>query len=362
MNALRSQDMSGLQCNTDNASALLLSYIDAHTNAFIVWVSEAVAIPSVHKMSDWLAAQLRTVGVDLGTHVMNGQTLPRPRSRQQPSQKDRGTPSRRTTGAWSGRGSDDKGRCWGWVNILQWHTKSGTGLPVNLLFCFEGMEENGSEVLSLPPLTPILRRLRPHGPRADDGPHRAHGPPRLPCGTSSSQASMAWSALRTRSSSWYLHSLPFPHHSLLRVIPRPGMFLWDENADTYTCRAIYHKLDYSIADVESAPIALREGVFRPFVFRLFLSFASRLFLPFAFRPCSVFFWSRSYFFRIAVRLFSRPSIMPPLARLCLLPLPTLTLPPFPWVSVLKLTLTHPRHAPPLVPSSLLPPFPSLPAG
>ncbi|KAJ7928292.1 hypothetical protein B0H13DRAFT_2548705 [Mycena leptocephala] len=134
MNAVRSRDMSGLQCNTDSTNhspdqtcyfpyahllaqemepaiiasvhlfsspvtalschpigtsgylissfraALLLSYIDAHTDAFIVWVSEAVAIPSVHKMSDWLAAQLRTVGVevkqvDFGTHVMNGKTF-----------------------------------------------------------------------------------------------------------------------------------------------------------------------------------------------------------------------------------------------------------------------------------------------
>ncbi|KAJ7448765.1 hypothetical protein FB451DRAFT_1532430 [Mycena latifolia] len=60
------------------------------TDAFIARLSEAVAFPisgdpafrpAVHKMSDWLAAQLRAVGVevkqvDLGTHVMDGQTLP----------------------------------------------------------------------------------------------------------------------------------------------------------------------------------------------------------------------------------------------------------------------------------------------
>ncbi|KAJ6545634.1 hypothetical protein B0H19DRAFT_999261, partial [Mycena capillaripes] len=75
------------------APAELLSYIDANTDAFIARLSEAVSIasisgdpayrPKVLEMSDWLNAQLRAVGVetrqaDLGTHVMDGHTLPLP--------------------------------------------------------------------------------------------------------------------------------------------------------------------------------------------------------------------------------------------------------------------------------------------
>ena len=47
-----------------------------------------------------------------------------------------------------GRGStDDKGPVLGWVNALEAHQKAGVDLPVNLIMCFEGMEEYGSEGL-----------------------------------------------------------------------------------------------------------------------------------------------------------------------------------------------------------------------
>lgn len=47
-----------------------------------------------------------------------------------------------------GRGStDDKGPIMGWLNVLEAHHKLGLALPVNLRFCFEGMEESGSEGL-----------------------------------------------------------------------------------------------------------------------------------------------------------------------------------------------------------------------
>jgi Cys-Gly metallodipeptidase DUG1 len=53
-----------------------------------------------------------------------------------------------TTGRLIGRGSsDDKGPVLGWVNILEAHKTLGLELPVNLKFCFEGMEESGSEGL-----------------------------------------------------------------------------------------------------------------------------------------------------------------------------------------------------------------------
>ena len=47
-----------------------------------------------------------------------------------------------------GRGStDDKGPVLGWINAIQAHKEAGVEFPVNLLMCFEGMEEYGSEGL-----------------------------------------------------------------------------------------------------------------------------------------------------------------------------------------------------------------------
>ena len=47
-----------------------------------------------------------------------------------------------------GRGSsDDKGPVLGWLNVIQAHKEAGIEFPVNLLMCFEGMEEYGSEGL-----------------------------------------------------------------------------------------------------------------------------------------------------------------------------------------------------------------------
>jgi Cys-Gly metallodipeptidase DUG1 len=44
-----------------------------------------------------------------------------------------------------GRGSsDDKGPVMGWLNAIQAHNELGLELPVNLVTCFEGMEESGS--------------------------------------------------------------------------------------------------------------------------------------------------------------------------------------------------------------------------
>lgn len=47
-----------------------------------------------------------------------------------------------------GRGStDDKGPVLGWLNAIQAHQAANLDFPVNLLMCFEGMEEYGSEGL-----------------------------------------------------------------------------------------------------------------------------------------------------------------------------------------------------------------------
>lgn len=44
-----------------------------------------------------------------------------------------------------GRGStDDKGPILGWLNVIEAHNALGLELPVNIRFCFEGMEESGS--------------------------------------------------------------------------------------------------------------------------------------------------------------------------------------------------------------------------
>ncbi|XP_055076393.2 cytosolic non-specific dipeptidase [Misgurnus anguillicaudatus] len=47
-----------------------------------------------------------------------------------------------------GRGStDDKGPVLAWFNIIEAYQKIGQELPINIKFCFEGMEESGSEGL-----------------------------------------------------------------------------------------------------------------------------------------------------------------------------------------------------------------------
>lgn len=48
----------------------------------------------------------------------------------------------------TGRGAtDDKGPILGWLNVLEAHHSLGIPLPVNMRFCFEGMEESGSDGL-----------------------------------------------------------------------------------------------------------------------------------------------------------------------------------------------------------------------
>jgi nonspecific dipeptidase len=51
-------------------------------------------------------------------------------------------------GKFYGRGStDDKGPVLGWLHAIEAHNKLGIEIPVNLKFCFEAMEESGSEGL-----------------------------------------------------------------------------------------------------------------------------------------------------------------------------------------------------------------------
>ncbi|KZT07902.1 CNDP dipeptidase [Laetiporus sulphureus 93-53] len=167
-----------------------LSFIDEHADKFIKRLGEAVAIPSisgdaahrqdVFKMGNWLQGQLNTVGVqtklvDLGKHVMDGQELQLPPAilgrigddskkktvliyghyDVQPAELSDGWDTEpfklvvdEASGRLIGRGAtDDKGPILGWLNVLEAHKTLGLELPVNLRFCFEGMEESGSEGL-----------------------------------------------------------------------------------------------------------------------------------------------------------------------------------------------------------------------
>ncbi|KAH7925338.1 CNDP dipeptidase [Leucogyrophana mollusca] len=165
-------------------------YIDTHAESFIKRLSEAVAIKSISSdarrredviaMGNWLDGELKKLDVetklvDLGTQVMQGQTLQLPpailgRLGSDPKKKTvliyghydvqpallsdgwNSDPFTLTvdeaTGRLYGRGStDDKGPILGWLNVIEAHRSLKLDLPVNLRFCFEGMEENGSEGL-----------------------------------------------------------------------------------------------------------------------------------------------------------------------------------------------------------------------
>lgn len=167
-----------------------LEYIGAHAGRFIERLADAVAFPSVSaeaafrtdviRMAHYLEDQLKSLGVrtklvDLGKHVLDGEELPLPpvilgstgddpkkktiliygHYDVQPACKNDGWGTEpfklvvdSETGRLIGRGStDDKGAILGWLNVLEAHKSLGLELPVNLRFCFEGMEEVGSDGL-----------------------------------------------------------------------------------------------------------------------------------------------------------------------------------------------------------------------
>ncbi|KAJ6603299.1 hypothetical protein DFH09DRAFT_1124141 [Mycena vulgaris] len=284
----------------------LLSYIDSHTDAFIARLGAAVAIPSISgdpafrprvvEMAHWLDAQLRAVGVttslvDLGTHVMDGQTLPLPPAilgkigedpkkktvlvyghfDVQPAALSDGWTSEpfvlteEKDGRLVGRGSsDDKGPVLGWVNVLQWHKEAQKELPVNLVFCFEGMEENGSEGLD-----ELVERERDGWFKdvdcvcISDNYWLNTRTPALTYGL----RGLVYFKLTLSGPARDLHSGVFgrtvhePMTDLISLLGRlvapdgtilvPGVDDMVSAADAEE-RAIYEKLDYSIADVEAA--------------------------------------------------------------------------------------------------------------
>jgi len=164
------------------------SQVDALSDHFIERLRQAVAIPSISadeerrpdviRMGAWLAEQLEALGAEVEQRPLGKQPhkehleLPpvvvarygRDKNKRtilvyghydvQPAGKEDGwatEPFDLTVddkGRMYGRGStDDKGPVLGWLNAIEAHQKAGVDFPVNLLMCFEGMEEYGSEGL-----------------------------------------------------------------------------------------------------------------------------------------------------------------------------------------------------------------------
>ncbi|KAK8098465.1 cytosolic nonspecific dipeptidase [Apiospora kogelbergensis] len=143
------------------------SKVDELSSHFIDRLSKAVAIPSISseaarrpdvvRMGEWLQTELKALGAEVEMRPLG----------KQPDHPELDLPpvvlarygrdkSKRTIlvyghyddGRMFGRGStDDKGPVLGWLNAIEAHQKAGVDFPVNLLMCFEGMEEYGSEGL-----------------------------------------------------------------------------------------------------------------------------------------------------------------------------------------------------------------------
>ncbi|KAK6854539.1 cytosolic nonspecific dipeptidase [Apiospora arundinis] len=164
------------------------SKVDELSSHFIDRLAKAVAIPSISseaarrpdvvRMGEWLQTELKALGAEVEMRPLGKQPdhpeldLPpvvlarygRDKSKRtilvyghydvQPAEKSDGWATEPFTlsvgedGKMFGRGStDDKGPVLGWLNAIEAHQKAGVDFPVNLLMCFEGMEEYGSEGL-----------------------------------------------------------------------------------------------------------------------------------------------------------------------------------------------------------------------
>jgi len=164
-------------------------HVDQSKEEYIQNLATVVAIKSVSawpevrgeitKMVHWVGDRLKALGAsveyaDVGTQELpDGKTLPLPpvimgqlgndpkkktvmlygHLDVQPALKEDGWDYEpfvltRVDGKLYGRGStDDKGPVLGWIHALEAFQKLGIDIPVNVKFCFEGMEESGSEGL-----------------------------------------------------------------------------------------------------------------------------------------------------------------------------------------------------------------------
>lgn len=168
----------------------VFSYIDGHKGKFIDNLRDAVAIKSmsafpesresVVKMAEWIVAKLKELDatvelVEIGKEtladgsqidlppVILGQRGNDPAKKTvlvychydvQPAKIEDGWATdpfvlTEIDGKLFGRGTtDDKGPLLGWLHVLEAFKNEGLELPVNLKFCFEGMEESQSQGLS----------------------------------------------------------------------------------------------------------------------------------------------------------------------------------------------------------------------
>ncbi|KAJ3118011.1 hypothetical protein HK100_000701 [Physocladia obscura] len=166
-------------------------HIDAHADEYVTRLGEVIAIPSVSgdasmrdhvfAMGAWLQAQLKRLGFsDIEAHhpgkqQLQGKEIDLPpvilasyksgtekptvlvygHYDVQPALKEDGWKyepftmvEEKETGRIYGRGStDDKAPIISWLWVVEAYQALGKDLPVNLIVCFEGMEESGSEGL-----------------------------------------------------------------------------------------------------------------------------------------------------------------------------------------------------------------------
>ncbi|XP_014906094.1 cytosolic non-specific dipeptidase-like [Poecilia latipinna] len=167
----------------------LFKYVDEHDDLYVQRLAEWVSVQSVsvwpekrgeiQKMMEMAADEIKRLGgkvelVDNGTQKLpSGEEIPLPpillgslgsdpakktvciygHLDVQPAQVKDGWDTEPFTlvekdGKLYGRGStDDKGPVLAWFNCIEAHQKIGTDLPINIKFCFEGMEESDSEGL-----------------------------------------------------------------------------------------------------------------------------------------------------------------------------------------------------------------------
>ncbi|KAI2652970.1 Cytosolic non-specific dipeptidase [Labeo rohita] len=161
----------------------LFKYVDEHQDEYVERLAQWVAVQSVSawpekrgeikKMMEMAAKDIERLGgtveiVDIGMQkiplppIVLGRLGSDPGKKTvciyghldvQPANIEDGWDSPPFTlvekdGKMYGRGStDDKGPVLAWFNIIEAYQKIGQDLPINIKFCFEGMEESGSEGL-----------------------------------------------------------------------------------------------------------------------------------------------------------------------------------------------------------------------
>ncbi|PIK55056.1 putative cytosolic non-specific dipeptidase [Apostichopus japonicus] len=167
----------------------LFKYVDDHSESYIQRLSDAVAIQSVSswpekrsevvRMVKVVAKDLEEAGAEIELAPVGKQTLPDgsqidlppvilghlgsdPNKKTvciyghldvQPAKLSDGWDTEpfvltEKDGKLYGRGStDDKGPVLAWLNVIEAYQALGREIPINIKFCFEGMEESGSEGL-----------------------------------------------------------------------------------------------------------------------------------------------------------------------------------------------------------------------